>query len=75
MALDENGNVYTTGVFYGYTEFDPGVGDYSFPTGDYFDGFVTKHASYGKLIWANHLTPPLFSSIAEGHDIDFLGAE
>jgi alpha-tubulin suppressor-like RCC1 family protein len=52
IAVDNSGNVYTTGYFQGTVDFDPGVGTTNLiSTGDY-DVFVSKLDSTGALLWA-----------------------
>lgn len=43
IAIDQLGNVYTTGYFIGTSDFDPGVGTFNLTsTGDYSDIFIQK---------------------------------
>lgn len=52
IAIDELGNVYTTGAFRGTVDFDPGAGVFNLTTN--FNGgvFVQKLDSLGNFIWA-----------------------
>lgn len=64
LALDQTGNVFTTGTHIGTIDFDPGPGIANLTS--YSDGivFVCKLDSDGNLIWAiakggnNSLSPP-----------------
>ncbi len=49
IAVDSNGNVYTTGSFYGTADFDPGAGVFNL-TGS--GSFVSKLDSGGNFVWA-----------------------
>jgi hypothetical protein len=52
VTVDNDGNVYTTGMFRDTSDFDPGPGSFFlFPQGDY-DVFVLKLDSLGNFIWA-----------------------
>lgn len=60
VVLDASGNIYTTGCFYGTTDFDPGIGVFnltpfgSFP--DLFnDIFVLKLDANGDFLWAKQM--------------------
>ena len=57
IAVDDSGNVYTTGNFEGRVDFDPGAG-VSFLTalGTSYDAFVTKTDSSGNFIWAKQFS-------------------
>ena len=52
ITVDTNGFVYSTGLFQGTADFDPGVGVFNL-TASGLDGFVVKmDASTGSLVWA-----------------------
>lgn len=55
LAVDGNGNVYTTGFFDGTADFDPGVATYNLTVVGYSDIFVSKLDSSGNFIWAKQL--------------------
>ncbi len=50
IDVDNFGNVYTTGMFSGTVDFDPGVGIYNL-NGNY-DVFISKLDASGNFIWA-----------------------
>ena len=55
IAIDANENVYTTGYFYGTSDFDPGQGTYNLTTAGDYDVFISKIDSSGNFIWAKQL--------------------
>lgn len=55
IATDTNGNVYTTGVFNGTVDFDPGAGVTNLISAGGFDIFVSKSDSAGNFVWAKRL--------------------
>jgi hypothetical protein len=55
IAVDNSGNVYTTGGFKGTTDFDPGAGTFNMTAGGLTDGFVCKLNSSGDFVWAKIL--------------------
>ena len=56
IKIDNNGNIYTVGVFEGTVDFDPGMGVNSLTnTGLTEDGFVKKLDPNGNLLWVRHL--------------------
>lgn len=52
IAVDVNGNVYTTGNFYGTTDFDPGTGIYNMTSAGSSDIFISKLDASGNFLWA-----------------------
>ncbi len=55
IALDNSGNVYTGGTFYGEGDFDPGPGVYNFSNSDHI--FISKLDNSGNFVWAKSLCP------------------
>lgn len=64
IAVDQQGNVYTTGFYTFTTDFDPGPGVASVSGNNVRDAFILKLDSNGNYVWANG-----FGST--GHDIGF----
>lgn len=52
IALDNLGNVYTTGYFSDTTDFDPGAGTFNLTALGEFDIFISKLDSSGNFLWA-----------------------
>lgn len=54
-AIDASGNVYSTGLFTGTVDFDPGPGVFNLtpPGGD--DIFISALDSKGKFLWAKQI--------------------
>jgi gliding motility-associated-like protein len=52
IAVDEFGNVYTTGLYSILADFDPSSGTFNLTSAGYWDIFVSKYDPYGNLIWA-----------------------
>ncbi|MES2516212.1 MAG: T9SS type A sorting domain-containing protein [Bacteroidota bacterium] len=55
MAVDAMKNVYTTGVFAGTADFDPGVGTATFSSLGGEDIFISRLDSNGTFIWAKRI--------------------
>jgi hypothetical protein len=55
IAVDNNGNTYTTGQFQYTADFDPGAGTNNLTSHGGNDVFVSKLTSYGGFIWAKQL--------------------
>jgi hypothetical protein len=55
IALDSDGNVYTTGYFRGTVDFDPGTSTYNLTSAGDLDIFVSKLDSSGNFLWAKRI--------------------
>jgi ELWxxDGT repeat protein len=53
IAIGADGNVYTTGAFWGTVDFDPGIDTYYLTGPGNYDIFVSKLDSSGKFLWAD----------------------
>jgi hypothetical protein len=51
ITIDDYGNVYTTGKFYGTVDFDPGINVYNITSSPY-DIFILKVSENGDFMWA-----------------------
>lgn len=59
VAVDPSGNVYSTGVFKGTNDFDPGPSVYNLTTPANFDTYICKLGPGGNFIWAKRFTGSL----------------
>jgi alpha-tubulin suppressor-like RCC1 family protein len=55
IAVDSTGNVYTTGLFSGTADFDPGAVTFNLTTAGQTDAFVSKLDPSGNLLWAKRI--------------------
>jgi Secretion system C-terminal sorting domain/Beta-propeller repeat len=63
IAVDGNGNIYTTGIFYNTTDFDPGPAIYNMTPVDEdnyqnYDIYISKLDANGNFVWAKQLGGP-----------------
>lgn len=73
IAVDHLGNVFTTGIFNGTVDFDPGSGVYNLTTSPTStDAFVQKLDKNGNFIWARHFEGTV-PSYATDVKVDNLG--
>ncbi len=72
VALDQQGNVYTTGYFYGTADFDPGPGVANLTaSGNSPNLFIAKYSSTGTYLWAFNIVGGL--NIGRNILIDAIG--
>jgi len=71
IAVDDSGNVYTTGDFWGTADFDPGTGTCNFSSAGLYDMFVSKLDKDGNFVWAKQMGGSSYEagiSLALDHD-------
>lgn len=54
-TVDASGNVYTTGVFVGTVDFDPGAGIQNLVSAGANDVYISKLDATGQLVWAKRM--------------------
>lgn len=60
ITVDENSNVYTTGIFQDTADFDPGIMSHNMISAGSHDAFVQKLTSNGNFDWAYSMGSPSF---------------
>lgn len=55
ISVDASDTVYTTGVFQGTADFDPGTGAHELTSAGYSDIFILKLSASGDYVWAGEL--------------------
>ena len=58
IAVDDSGNVYTTGHFTATVDFDPGAGTSNLTSEGNWDYFILKLDSAGNFLWAKSMGGP-----------------
>ncbi len=58
IAVDDSGNVYTTGYFEDTVDFDPGLGIYDLTPSGLRDVFISKLNTSGDFVWARNMGGP-----------------
>lgn len=58
IVLDNSGNIYTTGYYYGISDFDPGVPVFALTSTGNTDIFVSKLDASGNFVWAISIGGP-----------------
>jgi hypothetical protein len=52
IAVDNSGNVYSTGMFEGTADFDPGAGTFNLTSAGGYDAYISKLDLSGNFLWA-----------------------
>lgn len=52
ITTDASGNVFSTGIFYGTADFDPGAGVFNLTNSGVYDNYVSKLDGNGNFLWA-----------------------
>ncbi len=55
IAIDNNGNVLTTGTFFGTVDFDPGIGTFNLSSPGGQEIYISKLDASGNFIWAKQV--------------------
>ena len=55
IVVDNSGNTYVAGHFFGATDFDPTSGNSLLDGGTDVDGFITKYDNHGNFLWAKQI--------------------
>ncbi|MFL3662628.1 MAG: SBBP repeat-containing protein [Flavobacteriales bacterium] len=55
LVADPMGNVYTTGLFQGVVDFDPGVGTFNLVSSGVREIFISKLDTVGNFLWAKKI--------------------
>ena len=71
VAVDGNGNVYTTGLFRQTADFDPSAGASNLVSAGGDDAFVSKLNSAGEFVWARRAGG---SASDSGHSVKAVGS-
>ncbi|MBK8821718.1 MAG: SBBP repeat-containing protein [Anaerolineales bacterium] len=62
IAVDLNGNVYTTGLFGGMdADFDPGPDIFILPNSGTYKTFVSKLDNNGNFVWAKSINSGIYN--------------
>lgn len=72
IAIDDNDNIYTTGMFNGTVDFDPGAGQ-TILTSDMWDVMIWKLDTDGNLVWVRNIVTGSFEAWGNAITVDKLG--
>jgi gliding motility-associated-like protein len=72
-AIDDSGNVYTTGSFHGNVDFDPGPGVYKLSSAGGEDIYILKLSGNGNLVWAIRIGASKGNDYGNSVQLDSLG--
>jgi hypothetical protein len=60
IAVDNSGNVYTSGIFSGIVDFDPGIGTVNLLSAGLTDVFISKLDGSGNFVWTKQFDVDIF---------------
>ena len=63
VAVDNTGNVYVGGIFYGTVDFDPGAGTSNLTSNGLSDFFLLKLDANGNFVWARSMGGSSYDSV------------
>jgi hypothetical protein len=55
MDVDDQGNIYTTGLFRYTSDFDPSISTYNLTSSGSYEAFISKLNSDGNFVWAKKI--------------------
>jgi hypothetical protein len=74
IAIDDNGNTYTTGMFQGSVDFDPGAGEQILNSNsNSWDAFIWKLDTNGNLVWVRDIVDGPLEAWGNAITVDNLG--
>jgi hypothetical protein len=73
LSADASGNIYTTGLFQGTSDFDPGSSTFNMSSIGGYDIFISKLDADGDFVWATHIAGAGGGSITSDIAVDPLG--
>jgi uncharacterized delta-60 repeat protein/gliding motility-associated-like protein len=73
IAIDNSGNIFTTGIFWKTVDFDPGASTYNITSVGYGDIFILKLNNNGDFVWAKGFGAPYHGDIGYSLAVDVSG--
>jgi len=73
IAIDDAGNIYTTGGYGATTDFDPNAGTFNLTSSGYQDIFVSKLDASGNFVWAKSMGNPTSGDVGNDITVDAAG--
>jgi hypothetical protein len=70
IAVDGTGNIYTTGMFRGTVDFDPGAATFNLTSVGIDDIFISKFDASGNFLWAKKFGDSGYNSVVRSIAVD-----